>query len=249
MSTEYLVPGVSNDDKANIVAYRLAKKRLSNISSYRYNKDVTADTDKFVMFTVGRNARRANKLILNAMVKDILVEADVFLLKDNVQSWEIITQDAKETSDKIAQWANYLGIKDNCYIITDHNTRAHNSLIKVNLYHRENRPLLEMNSIFYGKNGKAVKSMEDRIAAVYHLGYLMHKRRNSGIVRPNSACRQDIDFTFKMIDFVHKNGGPITPGGLRSDIRNTLRRFCSNYMWPGKEQLEERLKPQFPRPK
>ena len=253
MSTKpnIIIPDVTDEDKANIVAYNLAKRRLANIMGYRYNSNSNADADKLVMFTLGRNAKRANKLILNAMVKDIMVEANMFLIKDKAQSWEIITSDAIKTTIKVKDWADYLGIKDNLYTITDPNARAHNYLIKVNCYRREDSALLEMNSTFYGKNGKTVKSMDDRISAVYQHGYLMHKRRNAGVVRPNTASRQDIDFMNKMIDFMSSITDPPTTGGVRTDIRNTMRRFCSNYEWPGKKELETRLKPSYlsPRPK
>lgn len=248
MTIKNLVPGVSDDLKAGIVAYNLAHRRIQNPYQYRHNGG-NLESDKFVLFTLGRNVKKANKLILNAMVTDILIEANILLIKDKCQSWEIISTDSKATEAKIWKWAEYLDAKDRRYITTEHNIQANNSLIKVNCYQRDNMPLLDMNSTFYGKDGSVIKSIDDKVAAVYQSGYLMHKRRTAGIVRPRGANRQDIEFVHRLIDFMSKGYDPNAGHNIHSEIRNSIRRFCANYLWPGKEQLESLLKTQFLRPK
>lgn len=246
MTVENPVPGVSDDDKAGIVTYNLAHRRVQNPYNYRYTGG-NLDSDKFILFTLGRNVKKANKLILKAMVADILAEADVFLIKDKCQSWEIISRDYELTQTKIVKWTDYLGIRDGRYITTEHNYQAKNSLIKVNCYQRDNMALLDMNSTFYDKTGSVIKSPELKVEVVYQSGYLMHKRRTSGIVRPRGANRQDIEFVHKLIEFMGKSYDANSGHGIHSDIRASIRRFCANYVWPGKEQLESLLKTQYSR--
>lgn len=235
-----LVPKVSDADKANLIAYAQARRRIKR-GTYNYTAEQRS-SDEFIMFTLGRNAKRTNRLILKAFLEDMLQTSDLIILANHCHNWQIISYDMALTKRKINLWTNYFNVAKSVYATIEDNVHANNSMINLNFYQMDDFAMLESNAGWYGKNGKAINAMPDKIRAAYNLGYLLSKRRTPSIVRPKAANRQDIEFLAKLITFYDTNNGAGGGSGLRSDLRNTIRRFTSNYMWPNKQVLDAVIK-------
>lgn len=235
---ENFIPGVSLEDRHNLIAYSQAKRRLSGSLAYRANyTPEQRQTDEFVAFSLGRNARRTNKKVIKALLNDLLTEAELIIMQSKCQRWEIVTSDLGKTSDKLVQWTQYLGVNTSLYSQHEENNFSGNYLINLNFYNLDNLAMLETNAGWYDKNGKRIKDLATKRDAVYHLGYLLSKRKTPTIIRPRSANRKDVEFLTKLVSFYESNAGTAGGYGLRGDIRNTIHRFTRSYQWPNMQQL------------
>lgn len=240
---QYLAPDVSLEDRNNLIAYSQAKRRLNNKSIRVVYSPEQRHTDEFVAFSLGRTARRANKKIFKSFLNDLSIECELIVLQDKCHRWELITSNYEVTANKLVAWTTYLNINHSLYSQHEENTFSGNSLINLSFYNLDNIAMMDSNAGWYDKTGKRIKDLSKKIDVVYRLGYLLAKRRTPTITRPRAANRKDVEFLTKLVGFYETTAGEAGGYGLRSDIKNTIRRFTNSYQWPGMELLQLYDKP------
>jgi len=235
-----LVPEVSEHDKNELVAYNQAYKRLKlNIPRWSYsNTNVNPETDKLTVFTLKKSTKDTNKKIMVAFLTDMMQEADLVALLNKCSRWQIITNDRVTTKSKLVKWASYFNLGNSMYLQEETNSDNNSSLFWCNFYRLDDLPMIEhLNAGYYAKNLSKMRTHKTRLDYIYNLGYLMSRRRTPEVVRPKAANKRDVEFVSKLLDFYNVNLGQDGGSGLRSDLRNTIRRCVNNYDWPDRDKL------------
>lgn len=233
-----VVENVSDYDKQELLTYITAYNRKNVLSKsvyFSYDKD-QKNSDELVIFSTRKSARKTDKIIFNSFINDLLQDAELVNISPSLERWEFITGDAAMLKNKVHSWANYFNIQGNLYFTEEKNNSNNKWFLRCNLYRIDNIPMMKTNSGWYDKQSMKLKTLDQRLAAAYQLGFLLSNTKSPSLIRPRGATVHDVEFMEKLIPF-YKNHGQKNSFGLQNDLKNTIKRFARNYNWPNKQAL------------